>query len=243
MSRSLLAGLLLASSLGCGSVASDDPDASPPPADAAPDAAPDAEPPPPPGCGNGEAVFEEECDDGNDADGDGCSRQCTYEAAPGQVAVRFVGHITAIEDEGNVFSAQVAVDTPFRGYYAYDPKMVDKNPDPTVGDFESQLPDHGVQVRFSHWRFQVGPGDLRMLTQNQASDGFVIVEKNPVAVPQVPGLQAVKLDFYDGSGTAAFSDGLPTGPLVSEDWPTQRMFVIGAGAATFSVTGVFDGFE
>jgi cysteine-rich repeat protein len=36
-------------------------------------------PPPPPCCGDGHLDEGEECDDGNTADGDGCSATCTYE--------------------------------------------------------------------------------------------------------------------------------------------------------------------
>jgi cysteine-rich repeat protein len=79
----LLAGVL---ALGCGSSlksvgdASDDGrdvagDAH---ADAAPDTPDDAVTDIPPGCGDGDVDGDEECDDGNDVDGDGCDTDCTF---------------------------------------------------------------------------------------------------------------------------------------------------------------------
>jgi cysteine-rich repeat protein len=51
------------------------------PADAGPDGVPDAEPDGGPECGNGEVEGDEQCDDGNDVDGDGCDSDCTYSCA------------------------------------------------------------------------------------------------------------------------------------------------------------------
>lgn len=43
-------------------------------------------PPPPPVCGNGKIEGEEECDDGNNVDGDGCSKDCKHEICGDGVA-------------------------------------------------------------------------------------------------------------------------------------------------------------
>ena len=52
----------------------------------------------PPGCGDGLVALTEECDDGNDVEGDGCDADCTYSC-----------HVAADCDDGNVCGEEVCL--------------------------------------------------------------------------------------------------------------------------------------
>jgi len=63
-------------------------------------------PPPPPVCGDGHLDAGEECDDGNNANGDGCSSTCVKENPPPPPPVCGDGHLDAGEecDDGNTYN-------------------------------------------------------------------------------------------------------------------------------------------
>jgi cysteine-rich repeat protein len=206
-------------------------------------ARPDARPDFPEGCGDGELVFAEECDDENHTAGDGCSPACLIEPPPGAIAVRFRGAVTGIQDPLNAFSGQIAAGEPVRGLYIYDPGASDGDPLATLGVYDYGTPGLGLHIRVAAWRFSPSANQLTLAVFNEAIDQLKITEKNPKVTPPLAMLQALAVRLEDASGRAFLSDALPDATPDPRAWTRKSLQLIGGTTADWRIDGTIESFE
>jgi cysteine-rich repeat protein len=157
-------------------------------------------------CGNGTRTDPEECDDGNNDDGDGCSAACLRDP-PGSLTFYIAGRVTTFDDMNNVFGGTIGVGTQFTGRYTYDPSTTDTNTDITVGDYQHAATGYGMTVNMGTSTFQTNPANVDFLFEivDRTTDAMVMISRNNVSLPNVTGIANMswQLDGMAGGGPFA----------------------------------------
>ena len=154
---------------------------------------------PPAECGNGVVEGGEQCDDGNDVDGDGCESNCTNTPPPA-----CPNEDTAITCDGNTQN----------WYQAFDIGCSD-NPEETVVVQNPNLASNNPNA----WRIAKGFGSYQQMGQllysPQRGESFLMVSTGVIAQPNGQGVVVETPSSQGGNGDNGNDDSnQPPAPIV-----------------------------
>lgn len=173
-------------------------------------------------CGNGVVDPGEECDDGNNDDGDGCESNCLF----GVICIELTAEVAFVRDSANLLGGAIFVGQIITGTYIYDPTTVDSNSAPTVGDYWHSVPPFGLTVVAGGLVFQTDPDDVLFLVEivndhfDPPRDVYILRSYNNLPLFDFPNVSVEHISWQlnDRTATAHDSEALPTAPPVLTDW-------------------------
>jgi len=175
-------------------------------------------------CGNGVWDPGEQCDDGNNVSGDGCTAACAYEGPPGSITYAFTAVIVSIVEPANEFAGSLTVGDPVVGRYTIDPTLVDQVAATNEGFYSGQFEDprYGVKLEVAGQSYAPGDGQVQLYNNlgTPAVDYYNLMSHNGT-VPPTWGTQAswdAFIELADPSATALVSDAQPVAPIDVSAW-------------------------
>ncbi|MCX5638919.1 MAG: hypothetical protein NTX52_14680 [Planctomycetota bacterium] len=108
------------------------------------------------------------------------------------------------------------------GNYTYDTDTPDQNPSPTIGHYQYSSSPYGVSLSVNGFILQTDPDHVDFLVgtlnDENGRDSYGFISYNNQSLPNDIPVWHIALQLDDYSGTALYSDALPTEPPVVGDW-------------------------
>jgi hypothetical protein len=147
------------------------------------------------------------------------------------VTVSFKGTITEISlTAPDNPIPDIAVGTPFTGYYTYNLATPDTNVHPNVGDYQHTSAPYGVTVSVGGRTFRTNPANVSFLVElinnHSNTDNFLFHSYDNVESSGLP-VSMISWQLQDPTQTALTSVDLPSGPLDLSQWQSFGLDVSG----------------
>jgi cysteine-rich repeat protein len=157
-------------------------------------------------CGNGVWEPGEQCDDGNNTSGDGCSADCRYEGPAGSITFWFSGQVEMIKDSSSAFGGIGKVGDPVIGRYTIDPTLYDSDSQPSTGTYTTTATGYGMVMSVGGHVFATNPANVSYLVQmqnnNNGADVYLSYSYNNTAPAGIDAsVLSMDIAFIDSTQT------------------------------------------
>ncbi len=154
-----------------------------------------------------------------------------------EVTINFVAVIDSIEDWHNyIGDDDLKKGDTLRGYYTYDPSVLDSDPSPHKGVYHHTTTPYGIVVYSEYLVFETDPNNVNfyVIIEDSSTSGGILHDAYDVRSygnREQFGLdvELIQVDLWDETATALSSDALPTSAPDLNDWPYKALSIYGGG--------------
>ncbi len=153
------------------------------------------------------------------------------------IVVNFIAVIDSIEDWYNyIGDDDLKKGDTLRGYYTYDPSVLDSDPSPHKGVYHHTTTPYGIVVYSEYLVFETDPNNVNfyiMIHDSFTSGPFLYDAYDVMSYGNREqfslDVDLIQVDLWDVTATALSSDALPTSAPDLNDWPYKALSIYGGG--------------
>ncbi len=164
----------------------------------------------------------------------------------GLVIVQFTAEVTQASDPYDLLQGRINLGDTITGTYTYDTSAPDLLPGTERARYEYDTPPSGISVQAGGFESRSDPDntDFSIEIVNNATaaggswDSFILESENNLPFGGDLVINAITLDFYEGSALAISSDALPVDAPEIAMWSRAQVWIDGgARQRSVAITG------
>lgn len=154
--------------------------------------------------------------------------------SPSLITIKIVAKVKHVYDPNNLLGGAIKVNDTIKGKYTYDSNVTDSEPDPTIGYYEYNSSNFGIEFKTGRLVFETDQSNVIGLIYigNNCSeyynnqDLYVLVSYNNLQLSEGIEVNVIGWRLDDLTGNALSSDALPTTAPVLSDWTQSAIGLI-----------------